>query len=53
MIVFFSVSFVAQSTIPCIVQQRWVATVSAFSVGLAHEPAFGALLTRGLEEEAH
>jgi len=27
MIVFFTVSFVAQSTIPYIVQQRWVASV--------------------------
>lgn len=30
MIVFFTVSFVAQSTIPYIVQQRWVASASAF-----------------------
>jgi formate hydrogenlyase subunit 4 len=30
MIVFFTVSFVAQSTIPYIVQQKWVATVAAF-----------------------
>lgn len=30
MIVFFTVSFVAQSTIPYIVQQRWVANVGAF-----------------------
>ena len=30
MIVFFTVSFVAQSTIPYIVQQKWVANVTAF-----------------------
>jgi formate hydrogenlyase subunit 4 len=30
MIVFFTVSFVAQSTIPYIVQQSWVASVAAF-----------------------
>ena len=30
MIVFFTVSFVAQSTIPYIVQQRWVLSVAAF-----------------------
>jgi len=30
MIVFFTVSFVAQSTIPYIVQQRWVASAAAF-----------------------
>jgi formate hydrogenlyase subunit 4 len=30
MIVFFTVSFVAQSTIPYIVQQKWVASPSAF-----------------------
>jgi len=30
MIVFFTVSFVAQSTIPYIVQQRWVASPAAF-----------------------
>jgi len=30
MIVFFTVSFVAQSTIPYIVQHRWVANVAAF-----------------------
>lgn len=30
MIVFFTVSFVAQSTIPYIVQQRWVASTAAF-----------------------
>jgi formate hydrogenlyase subunit 4 len=30
MIVFFTVSFVAQSTIPYIVQQRWVANLAAF-----------------------
>ena len=30
MIVFFTVSFVAQSTIPYIVQQKWVASVAAF-----------------------
>jgi formate hydrogenlyase subunit 4 len=30
MIVFFTVSFVAQSTIPYIVQQQWVASVAAF-----------------------
>ena len=30
MIVFFTVSFVAQSTIPYIVQQRWVVNVGAF-----------------------
>ena len=30
MIVFFTVSFVAQSTIPFIVQQRWVANAGAF-----------------------
>jgi formate hydrogenlyase subunit 4 len=30
MIVFFTVSFVAQSTIPYIVQQRWVANAGAF-----------------------
>jgi len=30
MIVFFTVSFVAQSTIPYIVQQRWVLSVTAF-----------------------
>jgi formate hydrogenlyase subunit 4 len=30
MIVFFTVSFVAQSTIPFIVQQKWVANVAAF-----------------------
>jgi len=30
MIVFFTVSFVAQSTIPFIVQQKWVANVGAF-----------------------
>lgn len=30
MIVFFTVSFVAQSTIPYIVQQRWVSSVAAF-----------------------
>jgi formate hydrogenlyase subunit 4 len=30
MIVFFTVSFVAQSTIPFIVQQRWVENVAAF-----------------------
>jgi len=30
MIVFFTVSFVARSTIPYIVQQRWVASASAF-----------------------
>jgi len=30
MIVFFTVSFVAQSTIPFIVQQRWVSNVAAF-----------------------
>jgi formate hydrogenlyase subunit 4 len=30
MIVFFTVSFVAQSTIPYIVQQRWVASYAAF-----------------------
>ncbi len=30
MIVFFTVSFVAQSTIPYIVQQRWVANAAAF-----------------------
>jgi formate hydrogenlyase subunit 4 len=30
MIVFFTVSFVAQSTIPYIVQQKWVANVAAF-----------------------
>jgi formate hydrogenlyase subunit 4 len=30
MIVFFTVSFVAQSTIPFIVQQKWVSSVAAF-----------------------
>ncbi|MFZ0589973.1 MAG: NADH-quinone oxidoreductase subunit H [Bryobacteraceae bacterium] len=30
MIVFFTVSFVAQSTIPYIVQQKWVSSVAAF-----------------------
>ena len=30
MIVFFTVSFVAQSTIPYIVQQKWIASVGAF-----------------------
>jgi formate hydrogenlyase subunit 4 len=30
MIVFFTVSFVAQSTIPFIVQQKWIASVGAF-----------------------
>jgi formate hydrogenlyase subunit 4 len=30
MIVFFTVSFVAQSTIPYVVQQRWVASAAAF-----------------------
>ena len=30
MIVFFTVSFVAQSTIPYIVQQRWIANAAAF-----------------------